>query len=98
MIEILPPRLYSARQVFCDWMGYGRLRWYRDNWKKLLEDGFPRPIPKPGRPLWRGEDLLAWARRRDQVKDAVTGGGNVVSLAELARARSAGLKDRRKRA
>lgn len=88
-------RLYSIGDI-AEWMGVKK-RWLWSHRAQLDQRGFPAPIPKPGRPRWRGEALLAWSRQDAALKAAlVTPGTNVHDLGAIAAARSKALPARRK--
>ncbi len=84
-IVLDPNKLYTIKQIVCDWLGYRRVRWFYDNREYLKRQGFPKPIPKPGQPRWRGDALIAWSQKADDLAEELRQPGtNVTSLAERA--------------
>lgn len=95
MIEIDPNKIYTVAGVVA-WLQHEKPWFYRHR-AQLERLGFPKPLNIPGRSRWRGDELIAWSKRRDELQAALDApGSNIHSLAKIARERSAAMSGRRR--
>lgn len=78
MIQLEPRRVYTMAEV-AEALGASP-RWFRDNRKKLMREGFPLPVSRIGRPRWWGDDLIAWLSRPRGGEIPAKAGTNVMTL------------------
>lgn len=58
---------YVGVTEMCALVGRSRQWWARHHDELLQRYAFPLPMPGPGRPVWRREDIIAWRDRRPVI-------------------------------